>query len=586
MSQASRSALAAAFLVSTAISSAAWGQTREQLDIPTPKAPDATAAEVRATELAASNCPPEIASSQLPSPIKTVRFVGPRDAANPQGAALPGEVAAILSRVAVPQGDRTIRVICEVRDAAADALRNAGYVSSVQILPQRLESDELELTVILARLSQVRIIGSAGRYDDLLAARVAKLRALTPLNQREAERILLLTNDVPGLSVRLDLRPSPSGAVGDVVGDLTVSYSPVTFLANVQNYGSRQLGRETGYISAAIAGLTRMGDVTTLAASSTADFEEQQVYQVGHRVGLGSDGVTFGITGTFARSKPDLGALDLRSRTAIGTAEVVVPIVRTIATSFSLAGGFELIEQRTRVYGGNASVPLNRDRLRVAYLRANAQKTGLAEDGAGRVFERYGLGASLELRHGLGIFSASQRGISQDGYSPSRPDGNPEAFVVRGDFDARFALNRIFSVAGQAQVQWSNDPLLNLEEYAIGNLTIGRGYDPGANSGDRAVALRAELRADLLPTAGNGKPELQLFGFYDHVQLWNLDAATTEDQRLLRSYGGGVRFRLTGLLGLEAMYARPIDPALRLTNAARPTDRVLLSLTVRFAPNF
>jgi len=45
-----------------------------------------------------------------------------------------------------------------------------------------------------------------------------------------------------------------------------------------------------------------------------------------------------------------------------------------------------------------------------------------------------------------------------------------------------------------------------------------------------------------------------------------------------------MRAILPGLMSLEAMYAHPQDPELNLPGAPRATDRVLLSLTIQFAP--
>ena len=165
----------------------------------------------------------------------------------------------------------------------------------------------------------------------------------------------------------------------------------------------------------------------------------------------------------------------------------------------------------------------------------------------------------------------------------SRIDGDARALVVRGVGDAVVGLTRVFSLAGQAQAQWSDSPLLNYEQLSIGNLTIGRGYDPGSNSGDRVIGGHGELRADLpflsgLAHAGTG---LQLFGFYDHVHLYNLGDNVLERSRTLRSYGGGARVALPRRLVLEVSYAHPRDRVLPL-DERRPPDRVLVSLTTQF----
>ncbi len=135
------------------------------------------------------------------------------------------------------------------------------------------------------------------------------------------------------------------------------------------------------------------------------------------------------------------------------------------------------------------------------------------------------------MRKGLGIFDASRSGFAS-GQLTSRLEGNARALVVRGVVDATLSLGPIFSIAGLGQVQWTNDPLLNYEEFALGSLTIGRGYDPGSNSGDRAAGGHVELRADLPLTSALGT---QFYGFFDHLYLENLDRTRIEGRAVSRA---------------------------------------------------
>lgn len=553
---------------------------RNQLTVPVPPtAPAGAQAEVQSSgALGAGPCPPEIQTSDARVTLRELSFV------QASGEPVKPVIASLLSDIAPPSGEQPVKVVCTIRDQAVERLREAGYVAAVQIPPQELADGKLTLNVITARLTQVRVIGDAGGLNKTLAARIEQLKAVDPLNEREAQRILLLAGDVPGLrKVQLTLRASPSGTVGEVVGDLEVAYEPVVILANAQNFGSRALGRETGYVSASIVGLTGLADVTNIAASTTADVHEQLVGQIGHHFQLGTSGFTFGGSFTYAVSKPDLEQLRLRSRSMVGTVDLSVPLVRSIDDTLRLGAGIDLIEQRTQVFNNDIAIPLNRDRLRVAFLRLDGSTQRADALPGGQLLEGAFLGGSLEARQGLGILGASRLGEFGGNYGPSRPEGDPKATVIRGALDARVRVKRApIVLAFSALGQWASGPLLNFEEFSIGNLTIGRGYDPGANSADRAIGARAEVRVPLpLPKLPF---DIETFAFYDHVHIWNKDTGSTENDRALRSYGGGARLRLPGFLYLELTYAHPRDPALRLTNAPRPSDRLLVSLTARFAP--
>lgn len=489
----------------------------------------------------------------------------------PDGSALAPEVAQSLAGIQPQDGVRPLREVCEIRDRANAALRHAGWVASVQIPAQEITGGTLRLNVVTAHIVEVHVRGSAGPYEALLRARIAKIQALNPLNALEAERLLLLAGDIPGLEVQLSLRPAGTEQ-GAVIGELTVAFRRFAVLANVQNENSRQTGRWTGYARAEIYGLTGMGDVTYAGFSTTSDFHEQIVAQVGHTATLDSNGLTFGPRFTYAWSRPDLGALDFRTNTLITGFDITRPLIRSLNANVRASGGFDFVNQRSSIGTGGGIVPLLEDRLRVGFLGIDSDYRRLRYDGGTAL----SVTASIQLRKGFDILDASKGGFS-GGLQQSRPDANSHAFVVRANVDGIIGLGPIFSLRAQGEAQWTNDPLLNYEQYSVGNLTIGRGYDPGVSTGDRALAGHAELRADLPIWSRIGT---QVFGFYDHVYLQNLSASAIDRSHTFRSVGGGARLSLPGSMVLELSYAHPLDRASSLDDA-RPSDRVLMSLTVQ-----
>jgi hemolysin activation/secretion protein len=474
--------------------------------------------------------------------------------------------------VRVPQGERPISVVCDIRDDATARLRRQGYIAAVQIPQQRIESGRLRLEVVTGHLVEVHMRGDAPPFRSELAARAEQLKALNPFNQYEAERILLLASDIPGVEVRLTLAPARTRP-GELIGELSVYYQPFRLLANVNNFGSRALGRYTVYGRGEFYGLTGASDMTYVAGSTTTDFHEQQVLQLGHVMGIGHGGATLGGHFAYAWSRPDLSdidkndILDIKSHALIGRLEATMPLVRTRRTATTLRGGLELLQQHTTSSFGT----ITDDKLRVAFVRAeSAFRQPLLQGG-----DAYSLHYALELRKGLGIFDASHR----FDLLASRADGDPQAFVARGELGGVALLPSVFSIAADAEAQWSNHPLLAFEEYSVGNYTIGRGYDPGAITADRAIAIRPELRAQVLQTR---RTTLQLFGFYDNVWLWNLDRFSTDHGRHVASVGAGARAVISPYFLIEATYAKPLD---RLFDGARkPPARFLLSLTTLFSP--
>ncbi|WP_158703054.1 ShlB/FhaC/HecB family hemolysin secretion/activation protein [Allosphingosinicella vermicomposti] len=552
--------------------------SREQVLPPVPRS-EAQSSEVRVDSRKAFRevaCPFENSTAQVA--IGQVQFTGIN------GAPLAPELANLLSGLRAQGGPQSVVQVCDIRDEANRILIDAGYVASVQIPPQNIDNGgALTLTVVSAKLVDVKVVGEAGgRYTKLIAARVERLKNIDPFNEREAERVLLLAGDVPGLDVQLTLAPSGTG-IGEVAGTLTVAYRPYAIVGNVQNYSSKAIGRETAFVRAEAYGVTGMADITYVGGSATLDFEEQRVLQVGHSMGIDDEGTRLEGSFTYAWSRPDIGGLDLRSRSLAVTLAASSPLLRTVNENVTVTGGLDFTEQRTRLHFGRV-LPLTRDKIRVLFGRLSGNLVRPSVTGFG-----YALSGGIEIRKGLDILGATDRfdfDSYEGGYTPSSLYGNPNALVARADLDGQIGLGSIFSLAGAARAQVSNAPLLNYEKFSIGTLTIGRGYDPGLASADEAIGLRAELRG---ATYRDANVATEVFTFYDQAWLWNHDrfarngALATEPDRSFGSVGFGMRASLPQGLFLEGTYARPLDRA--FPGDTRPVgDRLLLSLTAQFSP--
>ncbi|MDE2595329.1 MAG: ShlB/FhaC/HecB family hemolysin secretion/activation protein [Sphingomonadales bacterium] len=563
--------------IAVALHSQAFAQSqlpsREEVNPPAPPAQPPKARANVDEKNAFTNGPCPLSESDVRVAVREVRFTAPG------GGALLPELQQLLGGIATGSEEQPIRVICDLRDQANARLRRSRYVASVQIPPQRIDDGVLRLEVVSGHIVEVRVRGDAGPFEGLIKDRIEQLKQLNPLNAADAERILLLADDVPGLNVQLGLSPATSGGTpGDLIGELTVNFRQTALVANVQNYNSSLLGRETAYVRTDAYGLLGTADRSWLAVSSTFDLREQRIVQVGESLLLNGAGDRLTVTGTLADSRPDLKTIDLRTLSLIGNIEFDHQLKRSVNTNAEVSLGFEWAQQRTRVYSAGGSAPLNRDRISTLYARLGGDTRKLRFDGS----TAFSLAGSLELRKGLGIFGANQTGKLNGGYGPTRFEGDARATVVRGQVSGTIGFGPIFELATTLRGQWANHALLNYDEFAIGNLTIGRGYDPGANTGDRAYAGAHEARANV---AVSKDVQAQLYGFYDWVRLINLDKGSTEARRWMASVGGGVRVTVLNSIRLDLTYAHPLDPPL-LTgiNIKRSPDRVMFSLTSQIIP--
>ena len=92
----------------------------------------------------------------------------------------------------------------------------------------------------------------------------------------------------------------------------------------------------------------------------------------------------------------------------------------------------------------------------------------------------------------------------------------------------------------RAQYAWKS--LLSFEQFAAGNYTVGRGYDPGAIIGDRGFGTQLEMRYGSRIGQSARKPAIEGYAFWDHAAVHNRnELVVTPGRKRLDSVGAGAR---------------------------------------------
>ncbi|MFN3989616.1 MAG: ShlB/FhaC/HecB family hemolysin secretion/activation protein [Erythrobacter sp.] len=485
-----------------------------------------------------------------------------------------------------------VSALCDIRARANAILRSQGYLATVEIPEQSLAGGVPLFKVVFGRLASVRVRGDAGRSERLVERYLSKLTAQDIFNTRDAERYLLLADDLPGLSVRLSLRPAVEGEPGDLLGEIAVVSESGAIDVNVQNYGSDAIGRFGGLLRGELYNLTGLGDRTTLTAFSTLEFAEQHTFQIGHDFALGGEGLRIGTQITFSLTNPDINlpGFAIDSETVFASIFASYPLVRRRNASLHLDAGFDYADQNVELNG----LPLTRDRVRVMFARLSGESTDAGStqrQGGYSPFEpRLRLRYQVEARQGLDVFSASPdcrpnllACLAPGLVPPSRIEGNPQPFVLRFDTGVEYRPAPLFTLSLRVNGQITGDALPAFEEYAGGSFSIGRGYDPGTVLGDRGFGAAFEARYGTLAPKGANDLAVQPYVFSDMVRVWNEDPSLAGlNPNRLWSAGGGLRAawgsRMQGDVALAVPLERPLNaPQLGAV-------RLMVSLTARLFP--
>jgi hemolysin activation/secretion protein len=485
-----------------------------------------------------------------------------------------------------------VSVLCDIRAKANAILRRQGYLATVEIPEQSLADGTPDFTVIFGRLTSVRVRGDAGPSEKLVAGYLEKLTREEVFNVNQAERYLLLADDLPGLDVRLSLRPAAGGAPGDLVGEIAVLRSRGALDLNLQNLGSKAIGRFGGVLRGEVYDFTGLGDRTALTLFSTLDFAEQQTLQLAHDFRIGAEGLRIGGQLTWSTVQPSsrLAGFNVDTETWFASVSASYPLQRSRQHSLFAELGFDYVDQDVDI---NAFA-LSRDRVRIAYARLSGEITDrpsvLGAGGFSLVEPKLRLRYAAELRQGLDVLSASpdcranlSGCLTGGAIAPSRIEADPTPMLARFAAGIEYRPQPQLAFALETQAQITRDPLPAFEELAAGSFSIGRGYDPGAALGDSGFLSSLEIRfGSRVPKKADGLA-FQPFLFSDLARVWNRDPSRRPaNPDGLWSAGGGLRVAWAPGVQGDLTIAVPLErPDLAPTKG---DVRFLFSLTARLLP--
>jgi hemolysin activation/secretion protein len=424
--------------------------------------------------------------------------------------------------------------------------RADGYVFSRAVLPpQKIEDGIVRLQVIEGRVTNVTVVGEYKDNNNLIADLAAKIQSEGPSNTKELERYLLLIDDLPGIRARSLLQPSKTPGGGDLT--ITIEQDPFEGSASVDNLGSRYLGRYRGTLIGAVNSLFGIHDRTTLRGILTSQTDELRFVDISHEEQIGTEGLRlkgrFAVTNT-APGK-ELDDLDVTGDSKLFDLEALYPVLRSRQYNLNLIGGFTALNSQSDIL----SLEVSEDRVRS--LRGGG-RFDFTDTLAGVTQ------IELMLTQGIDVLNATD-----DGLGRSRANGEHDFLRTNLSIVRVQDLGGNFSMQFAAAGQYSDDPLLASEEFAVGGSEFGRAYDSGEITGDKGVAGSVELRYGGL-TNDDFFRSYQVYAFYDAGKVWNEEIAVGEtEHESLASTGLGVRVNLnydiTGYVELNTPLTRDVN---------------------------
>ena len=446
------------------------------------------------------------------------------------------------------------------RRAEAIYARHGYPFVAIVLNPQQVVDGSVEYRVIEGRVTDLSILGTDPVARRQASAAFQPLVNRTPLKGTDVEAAYERARAVPGLTVAGALHRGASAGGMDLL--VQTRREPWYVYTNINNLYPDALGPWGFLLGVDHRGGSRFGDQASAQLYESIDGGRQTIARLSYERSLDTRGTTLSVSalGAWANPGREVSSLDLATNVLDGRVAISSPIVSRLQKSLTATAAVEVDNQRTRIFGQTA---LTEDKLRILSL-------GLS--GAWRWTDGAVAGGVVELRQGVGGLGGSR--LQDTGLS--RQGADPRATVAKFAFEGLSPSFHKLRLDMRLEGQTSSAGLAASEQYTVGNLTIGRGYQPGANFGDKAIAAAFEARFGPYPFRKT-RLLIEPFAFFDDVRI-SSNGTGGQVSRSLNSVGGGLRLQAGERMRVDLTYAKPLTPPLGLGEPT-PGGRVLINIS-------
>lgn len=463
-----------------------------------------------------------------------------------------------LERTAAPYAGRDLYAedLEELREALTAGYVSKGFVTSfATIPPQQPEEGVVEVRLVEAGLGKIVVEGTERLYPGYVERRLQPDPG-DPVNVFEIERELELLQQGDLIErVHAQLVPVSGRREFDLLVSVTEE-PPLELTLGLANDRSPAVGENAAQAWAEHRDLLGFGDRLSLGLEGGEGFVDADAR---YAVPITSADTTLELYAARQRSKvveSPFDEIDIESESSTLGVGLRQPLWRDARQQVWMGLLGELRRGETSILGERFSfVPAADDGVtKVSVLRLLFDWTRRGTDQA--------LAFRSTWSQGLDVLGASEYGSHL-----------PGSHVADGEFGAWLSqlhwLRRLPPVARGSELvarldaQLARDPLLPLEQFAIGGSRTVRGYPESALVRDNGIAGSLELRVPVL-RGPLGEDRLQLASFVDVGRAWN--ESKTSGPKTLASVGLGARWRATRRVFFSAYWGA------RLRDVDDPSD--------------
>jgi len=503
-------------------------------------------------------------AGQILKPAPEARPAAPSPVMPAPGGALPDTrlegthvrfQAVRVSGATVVSTEAIAAIFAPLRDknVSAEALRacldqvqtlyaDAGYPLGRAYIPaQRLQGRTLTVRIVEGYIANLAVQSDSDKTRRLVEGMAAPLTAEKPLTGKTLQRVLLLLQDIPGITLgsRFQAMDPQTGATTLLLAAKITPLSATFYMDNRANLDGLPV---QPYLIAAANNLFGAGDQLSLTALLSPRQKDYAFYSLGYSQFVGTDGLNMGLNASWAQSLDErtFAPFPVRSQTSQLSHTARYPVIRGTERQFNLDGKLYF----THAGYSFAGIPIARD---------NFTALRLGGDYARSLSDAAAFGGSLHLTQGL---------FDTGGAAHTRGAALANFTKLHADARLVYKVTGEFSLNLRAAGQYGSGSLFASEEINFGGLQYGRGFDTSELAGDSGFGLTfqpeytfAFSQADFGLGAGLA---VTPFMMVDYAKTYNSPGDGQAKGELL-SAGLGVRLAVAKLATVTLELAKPVN---------------------------
>ncbi|HEY5604882.1 MAG TPA: ShlB/FhaC/HecB family hemolysin secretion/activation protein [Gammaproteobacteria bacterium] len=439
---------------------------------------------------------------------------------------------------------QTFESLNELRHTLSQYYLQRGYINSGVIIPdQKIENGNVVFKVVEGELNDIRVQGLKNLKSGYITSRIRN-HVGKPLNVNDLSEAMKLLNQNP-LIKQINAVLLPGDKPGESTLTVTVvEESPFYYSVRGDNYLSPSIGSERLSANVGYGNVFGLGDVIDAKLELTEGLNGAGLV---YSIPVDRKGTTVSVFADYRDYivvEEPFDEIDIESKT----------------TKYGIAVSHPFINRLNQNLAGSLALEVKHSEhslLNLPFSFSLGEKDGESDatvlDLGATWIKRYQdqfFSLQASLRQGMNAIGATEN----EGSLPSGVFS-----LLKGQLQyARLLPLWNSQILFHTGFQFSNDPLLSMEKFAIGGRYTVRGYRENQFVRDNGIAATLEWRISLLPR--NSGQQFYVAPFVDYGSSWDKDEALTGTEKAaISSVGIGLLYDPMPNLHMELYWGSAND---------------------------